>query len=109
MRSILSLAFVAALSSTPAGAQSVILPSDAWQAGGPNAQAARRPEGPNAQVAQRRLGPNAAIASRSAPIGGPVHYPSCAAAGAVRATPLRRGEEGYGPHLDPDKDGVACD
>ena len=37
-----------------------------------------------------------------------VHYPTCAAAGAVRATPIRQGEPGYGRHLDRDGDGIAC-
>ncbi|MGW7313147.1 excalibur calcium-binding domain-containing protein [Streptomyces sp. NPDC054865] len=36
-------------------------------------------------------------------------YENCDAARAAGAAPLRRGEEGYGRHLDRDKDGIACE
>lgn len=36
-------------------------------------------------------------------------YPNCAAARAAGAAPIRRGEPGYGEHLDRDGDGVACE
>lgn len=36
-------------------------------------------------------------------------YANCAAARAAGAAPIRRGEPGYGPHLDRDGDGVACE
>ena len=65
--------------------------------------------GPEGQVTQRTPGPNAALARPDQGGGGQVHYPSCAAAGVTRSTPIRRGEPGYGRHLDPDGDGVACD
>jgi hypothetical protein len=109
MRPILSFALLTALASAPAGGQSVIQPAEPWPADGPNAQAAQRPLGPNARLAQRVTGPNAALARKDGVIGGQVHYPSCSAAGAVRATPVRRGEPGYGRHLDRDGDGVACE
>jgi hypothetical protein len=109
MRPIPFLFFIAALVPVPAGAQSVIRPDDTWQAGGPNARAAQRPLGPNAQVAQREKGPNAALARPDGHAGGQIHYPSCSAAGAARAMPVRRGEPGYGRHLDRDGDGVACE
>lgn len=109
MRLCLFLALVAALAPLAAGAQSGVLPGDPAAGRGPNARAAERPLGPNARAAQRPAGPNAAIARASKPAGEPIHYPSCAAAGAVRAMPLRRGEPGYGRHLDGDGDGVACD
>lgn len=38
-----------------------------------------------------------------------VAYPNCAAARAAGAAPVRRGELGYGPHLDRDGDGVGCE
>ncbi|WP_324197952.1 excalibur calcium-binding domain-containing protein [Nocardia abscessus] len=38
-----------------------------------------------------------------------ISYPNCAAAKAAGAAPLRRGEPGYRPELDRDKDGIACD
>ncbi|WP_331739815.1 excalibur calcium-binding domain-containing protein (plasmid) [Streptomyces goshikiensis] len=36
-------------------------------------------------------------------------YENCAAARAAGAAPLRRGEDGYGRHLDRDNDGIACE
>lgn len=109
MRPILFLAVMAALAPVPAGAQSIIRPDDALPAGGPNARAAQRPMGPNARAALRPAGPNAASARKSELAGQPVHFPSCAAAGTVRTTPVRRGEPGYGRHLDRDGDGIACE
>lgn len=37
------------------------------------------------------------------------HYASCADARAAGVTPLRRGDAGYGTHLDRDGDGIACE
>ncbi|WP_461008593.1 GmrSD restriction endonuclease domain-containing protein [Streptomyces capparidis] len=39
----------------------------------------------------------------------PTAYPDCDAVRAAGRAPLRRGEPGYGAHLDRDGDGVACD
>jgi len=36
-------------------------------------------------------------------------FPNCAAARAAGAAPIRVGEPGYGPHLDRDGDGIACE
>lgn len=36
-------------------------------------------------------------------------YRNCAHARAAGAAPVRRGEPGYGPHLDRDGDGVGCE
>ena len=36
-------------------------------------------------------------------------FANCARARAAGAAPLYRGEPGYGPHLDGDGDGVACE
>ncbi|MFF8290351.1 excalibur calcium-binding domain-containing protein [Streptomyces sp. NPDC016309] len=41
--------------------------------------------------------------------GGDVYYANCAAARAVGATPVHRGDPGYARHLDRDNDGVGCD
>lgn len=41
--------------------------------------------------------------------GGSVHYKNCDAAKAAGAAPIRRGQPGYGKHLDRDNDGIACD
>ena len=37
------------------------------------------------------------------------YYRNCSAARAAGVTPIRRGEPGYGRHLDRDNDGVACE
>ena len=108
MRSIAFLASFAALAAAPAPAQSVIQLEGMGQRTGPNAQAAQRPMGPNARAAERPVGPNGALI-RARERSGEVYYPSCATVGVARAPPIRRGEPGYGRHLDPDGDGVACD
>lgn len=36
-------------------------------------------------------------------------YGNCSEARAAGAAPLRRGQPGYGPHMDRDGDGVACE
>jgi hypothetical protein len=41
--------------------------------------------------------------------GGGGAYANCAAARAAGAAPVRRGETGYGRHLDRDNDGVGCE
>lgn len=41
--------------------------------------------------------------------GGSVYYKNCTEARAAGAAPIRRGQPGYGKHLDRDGDGIACD
>jgi len=36
-------------------------------------------------------------------------FPNCTAARAAGAAPVRRGDPGYGQHLDRDNDGVGCE
>lgn len=36
-------------------------------------------------------------------------FANCTAARAAGAAPVRRGEAGYGPHLDRDNDGIGCE
>jgi hypothetical protein len=36
-------------------------------------------------------------------------YRNCAEARAFGAAPVRRGDPGYGPHLDRDNDGIGCE
>ncbi|WP_345784495.1 excalibur calcium-binding domain-containing protein [Agrilutibacter niabensis] len=38
-----------------------------------------------------------------------IYYANCSAARAAGATPVRRGDPGYGRHLDRDGDGVGCE
>lgn len=46
--------------------------------------------------------------SKAAPASGWA-YRNCTEARAAGAAPVRRGEPGYGPHLDRDGDGVGCE
>ncbi len=41
--------------------------------------------------------------------GGSVHYANCTEARQAGAAPVRRGDPGYGSHLDRDNDGVGCE
>jgi hypothetical protein len=41
--------------------------------------------------------------------GGSGAFRNCAAARAAGAAPVRRGDPGYGPHLDRDNDGIGCE
>ncbi len=41
--------------------------------------------------------------------GSSIHYKNCSQARAAGAAPIRRGEPGYGVHLDRDGDGIACE
>jgi hypothetical protein len=107
LRVIFSLAVLAVAG--PAGAQVAMVQVDASPTGGPNATAADPLLGPNARAAQPTLGPNGAIAHRTRAARRDAPYPSCAAARTERAVPVRRGQPGYGRHLDPDGDGEACE
>jgi len=40
---------------------------------------------------------------------GSAMFANCAEARAAGAAPVRRGEPGYGPHLDRDNDGIGCE
>lgn len=51
----------------------------------------------------------AAKPPKSAPSGGAIYYPNCAAARAASAAPIYRGEPGYRSHFDRDEDGKACE
>lgn len=47
---------------------------------------------------------------RASPRGSPSRpFANCAEARAAGAAPVRRGDPGYGPHLDRDGDGVGCE
>lgn len=47
------------------------------------------------------------LSAPAAPTGGA--FRNCAAARAAGAAPVRRGDPGYGPHLDRDNDGIGCE
>lgn len=42
-------------------------------------------------------------------LSGSSSFANCSAARAAGAAPVRRGDPGYGPHLDRDGDGVGCE
>jgi len=53
--------------------------------------------------------PRAPQAGTSPGSGDEVYFENCDAARAAGATPVRRGDPGYGSHLDGDADGLACE
>lgn len=74
-----------------------------FRAANPALFAARAPRSP-AGVPIRSAAPRtAAVASFS------FSFRNCAAARAAGAAPLRRGQPGYGIHMDGDGDGIACE
>ncbi|MEZ5959835.1 MAG: excalibur calcium-binding domain-containing protein [Hyphomonadaceae bacterium] len=64
-------------------------------------------EQPRAEAAVFEQGPVAFIESARSAASQP--YPNCDAARAAGAAPLHPGDPGFGPHLDADRDGVACE
>lgn len=69
----------------------------------PSAAAQARPrEAPPARLAPAHLPPANGAAPRRA-------FRNCDEARAHGAAPVRRGDPGYGPHLDRDNDGVGCE
>lgn len=59
---------------------------------------------PRRQVPAHGLAPLALTAESGA-----AYYRNCSAARAAGAAPVRRGDPGYGPHLDRDGDGKGCE
>jgi hypothetical protein len=53
--------------------------------------------------------PNGGQAQPQRLAGGQVYYPNCTAARNAGAAPVRRGQPGYGKHLDRDGDGIGCE
>ncbi|HYW15064.1 MAG TPA: excalibur calcium-binding domain-containing protein [Allosphingosinicella sp.] len=58
--------------------------------------------GGSASAARRPLGLVSTSRGRGA-------FVNCDAARAAGAAPVRRGDPGYGPHLDSDHDGIGCE
>lgn len=71
------------------------------QGGGPAPSAAVPRQGLQLQ------GGSPGRAGRAAAAGGA--FANCTEARAAGAAPVRRGDPGYGPHLDRDNDGVGCE
>lgn len=66
---------------------------------------------PNTLAQPERVAPTPKPAAKGAkPAGSSAgwSYRNCAAARAVGAGPIRKGQPGYGSHLDPDNDGIVC-
>lgn len=61
----------------------------------------------NFKAPGNRLTPSKAGPARSPPKTGV--FANCAEARAAGAAPVRRGDPGYGPHLDRDNDGIGCE
>ena len=116
---VLLVALVAALpggspSGTPSSTKTVTVTVPQAAQPQPTVTVARRVPGPTVRVTVRP--PRATVtvtAPRSAPVVQPtetsVYYANCTEARAAGDTPLYVGDPGYGPHLDRDNDGVACE
>lgn len=65
------------------------------------------PATPRRSFSNPEANPYAPRAPADAP--SPGAYRNCDAARAAGAAPVRRGDPGYGPHLDRDNDGVGCE
>lgn len=59
--------------------------------------------------APSQVQPIAPLSSRDASGNRTRAFANCAEARAAGAAPIRRGQPGYGPHLDRDNDGVGCE
>ena len=57
----------------------------------------------NNSAARGFVGAGAGVGTRR------TYYANCSEARAAGAAPIRRGQPGYGSHLDRDNDGVACE
>lgn len=70
-----------------------------------------RPPGSGKTPAPATTGKAKPPASSPTPAPAPkdVSYKNCTEAKAAGAAPIRRGQPGYGEHLDRDNDGIACD
>lgn len=66
---------------------------------------------PPASAQGYRTGQNLVSGDRASGAGTSSNRPfaNCAQARAAGAAPVRRGEPGYGPHLDRDGDGIGCE
>lgn len=62
---------------------------------------------PSPSSASRFEGNNSTLDNK--PVSSSQAYRNCAAARAAGAAPVRRGEPGYGTHLDRDNDGIGCE
>jgi hypothetical protein len=64
---------------------------------------------PRTGLQPARLAPSPAAASAAPAYGSGQVFRNCDEARAAGAAPVRRGDPGYGPHLDRDNDGVGCE
>lgn len=64
---------------------------------------------PRSGLQPARLSPASAATNATPAYGGGRVFRNCDEARAAGAAPVRRGEPGYGQHLDRDNDGVGCE
>ena len=84
------------------------LATPAPHAGGLNAQGCHNDRRNGGYHCHRAQAPRAPQGLLSAPRSGGT-FASCSAAREAGAAPVRRGQLGYGSHLDRDGDGVGCE
>ena len=73
------------------------------------ATAVPQPSRPPGRQADRPPADRMAAAREPSRSGNAHVFANCAEARAAGAAPVRRGEPGYGPHLDRDNDGIGCE
>ena len=61
------------------------------------------------QQAQQQRNSFAPTGNNIAPVRPSGAFRNCAEARAAGAAPVKRGDPGYGPHLDRDNDGIGCE
>ena len=83
-----------------------VLPSHGWQQEGIKFYAERLGEPIHTQFKEP---PAPAPAPSPAPQPPQAYYPNCDAVRNAGRAPIYRGQPGYGPHLDRDGDGIACE
>jgi hypothetical protein len=69
----------------------------------------RHCHGAASATSSRTARPAAARVSQPSAVQPEAPFRNCTAARAAGAAPVRRGDAGYGPHLDRDNDGVGCE
>lgn len=88
----------------------VLAPQASAHSGGLNAQGCHTNRRTGDHHCHRSAGPARVPSSRpQGLVGSGAAFANCAAARSAGAAPVRRGQSGYGPHLDRDNDGVGCE
>ena len=86
-----------------------VTPSERAQVARQLATCPGQPATPDTDAAPTRVDQQVSDPGETTATPGSVFFENCDAARAAGAAPVRRGDPGYGPHLDRDGDGSACE